>query len=253
MSSLATFNSFLRTLIALFIVVIVSVGSWFGYDFFQQLTSESRKLKEAEQLLAERDQQIDLLQTEVERLDTANHLLKVDHRLAKVTVVDQFHNDNAELHSTVEFQEIDENDTPIGQPRQFTFKGDKLHVSGWIVKFEDHYIENADLNRGTSIFLFKKLYGDFQTPNEGFSLDPVGVRPSVYARNGEPSPFEQKIWSDFWNISIDPAKAHELGIRAAHGEAVSTKLRKGMTYRFQLRASGGLTPVIPKVSEGTNG
>jgi hypothetical protein len=55
------------------------------------------------------------------------------------------------------------------------------------------------------------------------------------------SDFEKQIWDDFWNIANDPQRAQQLGIRAAHGEAVSVQLRPGKTYRLQLRASGGLT------------
>ena len=63
----------------------------------------------------------------------------------------------------------------------------------------------------------------------------------AYSRGGVPSEFEKQIWSDFWNIANDEAKAKELGIRAAHGEAVSIKAEKGKTYKVLLRASDGLS------------
>ena len=39
-------------------------------------------------------------------------------------------------------------------------------------------------------------------------------------------------------------KARELGIRAAHGQAVSIKTQKGKSYRILLRASDGLS-IVP--------
>jgi hypothetical protein len=58
------------------------------------------------------------------------------------------------------------------------------------------------------------------------------------------SDFEQRIWSDFWSIANDPQRAAGLGIRAAHGEAVSMKVATGRSYRLELRASGGLS-IVP--------
>ena len=55
------------------------------------------------------------------------------------------------------------------------------------------------------------------------------------------SAFEERIWSEFWNIANDPRQAEELGIRAAHGEAPSIKVRPGKSYLIHLRASDGLS------------
>lgn len=52
------------------------------------------------------------------------------------------------------------------------------------------------------------------------------------------SEFEQQIWSDFWNIANDRQKAAEIGIRAAHADAPSTKVQKGATYELELRSTG---------------
>lgn len=56
--------------------------------------------------------------------------------------------------------------------------------------------------------------------------------------------FEKKIWGDFWNIANNEMVAEELGIRAAHGQAVSMKMQKGKSYKVQLRASDGLS-ILP--------
>ncbi len=72
-------------------------------------------------------------------------------------------------------------------------------------------------------------------------LAQVGAQPFIYSRGGKPTDFETKIWQDFWTIANDEDRAQEMGIRAAHGEAVSIKVKKGMSYRVTLRASDGLS------------
>ena len=110
-----------------------------------------------------------------------------------------------------------------------------------MVKFADEFVEQANLDRSTSICLFRRLFGEHQEPYQGYTLDQVESRPNVYGRDGMVSDFEQQIWSEFWEFANDPTRAAEKGIRAAHGEAVATRLRPGQTYRVLLRASDGLT------------
>ena len=110
-------------------------------------------------------------------------------------------------------------------------------------------IEQADLERGTSLLLFKRIFGSGQKPDDGYPLDEVGSAPKAYARGGKMSDFERKIWDDFWNIANDSEKAKQLGIRAAHGGAPFMKVEKGKSYRILLRASGD--PTIVPEDQGT--
>ena len=50
-----------------------------------------------------------------------------------------------------------------------------------------------------------------------------------------------KIWTDFWLIANDKQRAADLGIRAAHGSPVSMRVRPGMVYQIELRATGDMT------------
>jgi hypothetical protein len=119
--------------------------------------------------------------------------------------------------------------------------GDVVYIDNWMVKFDDKYVENGDIARGTSLCLFRRIFSEQQVPNEGVSLDEVGMRPQAYASGGELSEFEQRLWKDFWEIANNPTRAAEMGIRAANGEAVNIKVRDGKTYMIELRASGGLS------------
>jgi len=272
MDSLATINSFLRTMLAIVVVGGLATGTWFAYTYLNsdERTKDARLLVKAQKDLDEtkerlnrvkseldsksvelekRVQEIAALQVdlqkkeeEIQKLDTSLRLLKVTQRVARLSVIDQGpDNDTGEIFSLVEFVELDENGTAIGKPKRFRIKGDVVYIDTWLVKFDDRYIEQADLERSTSLVLFRRLFGQFQEPNEGYSLDEVGARPQVYSTGGEMTPFEKKIWDDFWSISNDQQRAGELGIRAAHGDAPSQKIKKGMVYKILLRASDGLS------------
>jgi len=188
-------------------------------------------------------------QIEIDRLDTALRLHKVQRRLARITVRDVRKDAfTGKMYSRIEFVELNELGDPIDQPKTFELEGDLVYIDCMVVKFDDKYIEAADLERGTSICTFNRIFGEFQKPNEGYCLDEPGQRPGAYSRGSVMSDFEKKIWDDFWNIANDPSRADELGIRAAQGEAVSMKMQEGKTYRITIRASGG--PEIEVVENG---
>ena len=125
--------------------------------------------------------------------------------------------------------------------KEFEFNSDVIYVDNWIVQFDDKFVEAADIDKGTSLCLFRRIFSDQQKPNDGFSLDEIGMRPQAYSRGGATSDFEKEIWSKFWDFANDKNKAEQMGIRAANGEAVSIKIRPDMSYMLKLRASGGLT------------
>jgi hypothetical protein len=141
----------------------------------------------------------------------------------------------------IEFVEIGDNGDPIGEAKQFEIVGDMVYVDYLRVTFDDKYIEEADLDRSTAICLFQRLFGEYQDPADGFHLDTVGTRPTAYARGSDMSEFEKKIWNDFWLTANDSQRAAELGIRAAHGNAVSIRVRPNQTYEIDLRSTGEMS------------
>lgn len=260
--TISTLNSAVRTTVAVLFLLLAGVSGWMVYD---KVTAEQRRLNEATEGLAaaqqelqqarnrigQQSQQIEQLQgdltlanAQIERLQTSMRLLKMDQRLAQLKVVDQQSTEvdgQKRTETTVQFVELTPDGDPIGQPREYTLQGDLIYLDNWVVKFEDRFVEQADLQRGTSLALFRRIFGEYQNPADGFALDQVGGMPQAYASGGQPSDFEEKIWSDFWTFANDRKKAEAMGIRAAHGEAVSIKAKKGQTYRIVLRASDGLS------------
>jgi len=266
-------NSFLRTLLAIVVVGGVGFGGWYGYTTFnareleaqqkakrleeaeQNLTSARARLEQAETDLVKqaaelkaKDAEIARLNESVRKLELAIRYLEIDHRVARFAAVEQSQDEaTGEISSLIEFVELNDEGHPIDTPRQFRIRGDIVYIDGWVVKFEDKYVEQADLERGTSLLLFKRIFGSGQKPDDGYPLDEVGSAPKAYARGGKMSDFERKIWDDFWNIANDSEKAKQLGIRAAHGGAPFMKVEKGKSYRILLRASGDPT-IVPEES-----
>jgi hypothetical protein len=237
-------------------------------DAGNQLRQALETLHTMEIELSERLEQID-------RLETSLALLTVDQRLARLEVLPleesdqpvgsaaaqdasvadqaagqeagQAGGDEPERPIRIRFVELSPDGDPIGSPREFRFASDVLYIDNWIVKFDDRFVKDKDLQRGTSLCLFRRIFGEDQSPSQGYLLDEVGMRPQAYARGGQPTEFESQIWSQFWEFANDPQKAAEMGIRAANGEAVSIQVRPGMAYNIELRASGGLS-ITPHVA-----
>jgi hypothetical protein len=271
MEGVRAINSFLRTLLAVVVVGAAGTASWYGYTSYNAKDLEAQKrvkdLDEAKKTLSEtqdrlvkaegevaarvaelvqKNAEIAKLNEHVEKLQTALHLLKMDHRVARFTAVDQTKDETTgETKTLIEFVELNDEGQPIDTPRQFPIRGDVVYIDNLIVKFDDKYVQEADLERGTSLVLFKRIFGERQQPSDGYPLDEIGSAPRAYARGGKMSDFEKRIWEDFWLIANDPARAERMGIRAAHGQAVSMKVQKGKSYRVELRASDGLS-IVPE-------
>jgi multidrug efflux pump subunit AcrA (membrane-fusion protein) len=268
----------MRTLLALAVLAGLTAVAYVGYRAYQAqqqaadaqaaalaqsqqaLASAQQQLDEARQQiasqaaeLAARQAQIAQLEATVQRLETALHYLKIDHRVARFTAIDQTRDEaTGEISTLVEFVELNDEGHPIDTPKQFRIRGDIVYIDGWVVKFEDKYVEQADLERGTSLLLFKRIFGSGQKPDDGYPLDEIGSAPRAYARGGKMSEFEKKIWDDFWAIANDPERARQLGIRAAHGGAPFMKVEKGRSYRILLRASGDPT-IVPEPLAAASG
>jgi hypothetical protein len=278
MDHLRTINSVVRTLLGLVVVGGLTAAGWYGYTAYNATEIEARRQTAAREAaekalsdtqdqllrsqaevaskvaeLAQKNAAIVKLQEDLEKLRVSLKLLKLDHRVARLTVADQSTDAaTGETSTLIEFVELNDEGQPIETPRQFRIRGDIVYLDNWLVKFDDRYVERADIERGTSLVLFRRIFGERQQPIEGYPLDEIGSAPRAYARGSKMSDFERRIWDDFWTIANDAGKAEELGIRAAHGQAVSMKVQKGKSYRVELRASDGLS-IVPEANGAVEG
>lgn len=246
MENVKTINSTVRTVLLTGAVGIFGYGGYYGYS---EYTKNERTLKDQAEKIRLAGEEVEKLNREVtakiaqiEKLQTAMHLLKTDQRLAQLRVLHIERNEKGKaIRSQIEFVELSPQGEPLSKPKQMELLGDLIYVDNWIIKFDDRYVESGDIERGTSLCLFRRVFSEDTLPSEGITLDEVGMRPQAYSRGGSMSDFEKKLWSDFWEFANDPKKAAEMGIRAANGEAVSIKVREGKTYSISLRASDGLS------------
>jgi hypothetical protein len=258
--SVKVINSTVRTLLVLIMLGVIGGGGYWGY---MKISAEQRKAEAVERELvglqdklgqASKALQISQAENgalkidveekrkEIEKLRTRLQLLKVDTRLARLDVLSLVPGPEGQPPTAkVRFTELSPAGEPMSAGKEFEFNSDVIYVDNWIVQFDDKFVEAADIDKGTSLCLFRRIFSDQQKPNDGFSLDEIGMRPQAYSRGGELSEFEKEIWSKFWDFANDKNKAEEMGIRAANGEAVSIKIRPDMSYMLQLRASGGLS------------
>jgi hypothetical protein len=273
--TISNVNSALRNLLLLVLVGGAGIGGYKAYDMYwkpQQELKEKQaalddlqnKFKQANDDLAARDNKIKELADQNkdladknERMQVAMKLLKVRHRLARLTVLEQKEVPSLipptpstgtevgvsrpNVVTKIEFVDINDQGQPIGTPKTFDIKGDMIYVDYLTVDFEDKYVEKSDLDRGTSIALFQRIFGEHQEPAKGFQLDTVGTRPTAYARGTQMSDFEKKIWDDFWLIANDNKRAQELGIDAIQGKAVAIRAQPGKSYEIKLQSTGGIT------------
>jgi hypothetical protein len=256
-----TVNSAVRTVLFGLLLAGAGYGGWKAYSIYnepqkkldakqRELDSIAAKLTQASNDLDARNKEVASLKADIEeknaaiaKLETANALLKLRHRIAQLRVIDQQEDPQTKRPKTeIEFFEVNEDGAPIDDRRQkFTIDGDRVYVECLLAKFDDKYIEANDLDRRTAICLFQRIFGEHQEPQDGFQIDQVGSAPTSYARGGEMSDFEKRIWEDFWTLADDPAKAAELGIRAAHADAPSLRVKKGGLYELELRSTGEFT------------
>ncbi len=241
-STLSSMSQIVRGLVSLVILALVGSGGWVAYRAYDERSQLDTALRERTAELAAKTAEVERLTKQNQKLNLAIRLLKIDHRVAEIMVLDQ--KPGAE-HPTTKFQfvEVTKGGDPIGAPKVFTIEGDTVYIDAWVIKYFDDLVEKGDPLRSTSVCLFRRVFGEYQEPSEGFAIDPSGSRPAVYSQGNEMSPLEKDIWANFWQYANDPAKAKAAGLRAAHGEAPSIRVLPGKRYKLELRASGGLSIV----------
>jgi hypothetical protein len=243
---LAALNSLVGAVVSLVILAILGAGGWYVARSYLAEKWEreaiQRDLNASKEQVAALNKDLEANRLEIQRLQTALRLLKVDHRVAQIDVLSQQGEEKTkDLVTAFSFVELDSAGKPIDKPKTFTIQGDMVYVDALVVKFGDQSVEAGDPLRSTSFCLFRRVFGEAQQPKDGFLLDAVGAQPAAYRSGREPSDFEREIWGKFWDYANNPEEAQKKGIRAAHGEAPFQKLVPGKRYKVLLRSSGGLS------------
>ena len=165
--------------------------------------------------------------------------LQADRRVADIIVTEQKPAGDT-LQTTLLFVEYarDGREMP---PKRFTVRGNQAHVDALVIKFDREFVQQGDPLRGHSIALFHRLFGDHQTPAEGFPIDPPGQVPDLYkGDDSRVSGFEQELWTNFWRLTTDEAYRRQAGVRVAVAQSVWGPFEEDRLYTITLEAAGGL-------------
>lgn len=212
----------------LVLLVIVSAGVFFWAHFTTDKTIE------------------DLL-NENEELKTAIANLSQEDKIGYAKVIFQETRDG-QLFTKILFVEADPQDfTKQVLRKEYEIQGDVIHFDTLIVTFGDKLVMDG---KERAMYLWRRVYGEKQAPEEGFPIETVGQPSPRYRQLCEKLSIEdrQLFWDEIWQLSNNPKRLENLGIKAVYGNAVYRQLKPGLIYIFKVSSTGTLYPeIIPEL------
>ncbi|HIG10116.1 MAG: hypothetical protein ABGY71_12020 [bacterium] len=247
-----------KTAIVLLLASLTGIAGWWTYMVRTELLGQTLEIERQEELIGalegdltqsrehigELDAEVALKKRRILELEMRLALLKVDHRVARIEVVDQWRDpsDHERITTTVRFIEFGRDGEPLGPGQEITLEGTTLYLETLVVKFDDEFVEAGEFLRGTSLCLFRRMFSETVAPNDGVPIDEQGTQPYAYTGGDGPDEiFHAELWQNFWEYANDPEAAAKKGVRAIHGEAPFIEVRPGRCYRIELRSSAGLS------------
>lgn len=227
-----------------------AIAAFWSYFFWDRSTDHQRALEERNQAIAAletrvgiADEEIAKQAIEIDRLELARRLLRLDHRVATLEILSQgpAQDGSGEIETEVRFTELSDTGEPLSEGETMRILGTQLYIDGVVVKFDDTYVEQGDELRGTSVCLFQRMFSDKVSPVNGIKLDSKYPHPLPFQGDDLPDPLYNQLFERIWDYANDPEAAGKLGVRNIQGEAPYIEARPGKTYRVELRQSGGLS------------
>jgi len=129
--------------------------------------------------------------------------------------------------------------------KDYIIEGDVVHFDALIVKFDNKMVMDG---KERAMYLWRRIYGETMTPQDGFAIESPGTEPARYADLLSRLPIKQRemFWSNIWDLANDVEKLKQEGISAIYGSAVYSKLKEGLIYVFKISPTGQLYPeVVP--------
>ena len=203
--------------ICLVVFAYLGRGLYYGAKTVHELLAENKHLKEA-----------------ITNLTT-------EEQIGYAKVISQEMTDGR-LLTTIKFVETARDDKLKKiLEKEYTIEGDIVHFDALIVKFGDKMVMDGKMR---ALYLWRRVYGEKMTPEEGFTIEEPGVEPQRYSSLLEALPIKhrQMFWTSIWDLANDRKKLMEHDIEAIYGSAIYTKLRKGLIYVFKISPTGQVSP-----------
>lgn len=186
---------------------------------------------------------IQALLTENKDLKKAIENLTTEEQIGYAKVISQAEKEG-KLFTTLKFVETARNNPlEIVFESEFTLEGDIVHFDALIVKFSNEFVRDG---KGRALYLWRRVYGEYMTPSQGFPIEEHGREPERYRGLLSRLPLKHRelFWAEIWDLAHDKKALSQYGIEAVFGNAVYTELRPGLIYIFKVSATGQVYPEI---------
>lgn len=185
------------------------------------------------------------LLTENKHLKESITNLTQEDQIGYAKIISKEHK-NSKVFTTIKFVETARDDKLKRiLEKNYTIEGDIVNFDALIVKFGDKMVMDG---KEKSIYLWRRIYGESTTPEEGFNIEEPGKEPARYADVLKKLDFKDRdlFWSNIWNLANEPEKLKAYGIEAIYGNVVYHQLREGLIYVFKITPAGQVYPeVVP--------
>jgi hypothetical protein len=186
---------------------------------------------------------IEQLLNENLELKTAITNLSQEEQIGYAKVLSQETRDG-QLFTKILFVEADPEDfTKHILRKEYEIQGDVIHFDTLIVTFGSELVMDG---KERAMYLWRRIYGEKQTPEQGFPIETEGKPSPRYTQLCEKLSIEdgQLFWDEIWQLSNNPKRLEKLGIKAVYGNAVYRQLKPGLIYIFKVSSTGSLYPEI---------
>ncbi|MHC5143566.1 MAG: hypothetical protein ACYSOY_08265, partial [Planctomycetota bacterium] len=182
---------------------------------------------------------IEQLLNENLELKTAITNLSQEEQIGYAKVLSQETRDG-QLFTKILFVEADPEDfTKHILRKEYEIQGDVIHFDTLIVTFGSELVMDG---KERAMYLWRRIYGEKQTPEQGFPIETEGKPSPRYTQLCEKLSIEdgQLFWDEIWQLSNNPKRLEKLGIKAVYGNAIYRQLKPGLIYIFKVSSTGSL-------------
>ena len=186
---------------------------------------------------------IEQLLNENLELKTAITNLSQEEQIGYAKVLSQ-ETREGQLFTKILFVEADPEDfTKHILRKEYEIQGDVIHFDTLIVTFGSELVMDG---KERAMYLWRRIYGEKQTPEQGFPIETEGKPSPRYTQLCEKLSIEdgQLFWDEIWQLSNNPKRLEKIGIKAVYGNAIYRQLKPGLIYIFKVSSTGSLYPEI---------